>query len=625
MASELLNRYNDSDSRSKAAVTLETLMDDATEQAGSNREKNDGQEVEILVKWQIPGNHDASAAKRKLTQVLATLMVSFPNSVVIIDRKKREWVYQEVVDEELFKQQLDNIAIQLHPIKNKDQKVIRWVTIIKMRTTTTIQEWKNDDEFYTQASEAKIYMFPHPFGYDEWDVASIGFIKDHHAVHYPKEFLQDKISRLLREQTSSPPVFQLIPQRVTTKDNKATTKAYTVQCVKHKSNLLIQLLTHGVFRQTHNQIFVPFKYKATQPDLFLNCIRQQNDIYHRTWIIKVEGITSHAMSMIEPELLRMKGVFHVVPSKRVDTIGEWKILVEQTKCYYIHRSLIKGWLELMARVPADIWEQAPAGFPIPSVSSQRVREYQDDASDIDSYGSLLSVGTDATTPEETALDELPITYQYPTYASVAGTAESSSSTASTQISSPTASAYVDWQKEKQELENQLQKQAALFEQELDNRFQKYTQLIEQLQSEIQEKITRSQDLEEKLAQAIELAYDRDNRHEEMMQRFDTLMRMQGNPPTETSVPLTLPPTTPIRANPSPSSPPPKRKNTNTTPHRDMYSIFRSTNPGSNTKPTHGQTLTQHRNPKPSPPSGPEATMEIDETQICNAPTGMNEE
>ena len=102
MASELLNRYNAPDSHSKAEVILEMLVDDATEQAGSNREKNDGQEVEILVKWQIPGNHDASAAKRKLTQVIATLLVSFPDSVTIIDRKKQEWVYQEVVDEALL-------------------------------------------------------------------------------------------------------------------------------------------------------------------------------------------------------------------------------------------------------------------------------------------------------------------------------------------------------------------------------------------------------------------------------------------------------------------------------------------------------------------------------------------
>ena len=549
-------------------------MDDVTEPAGSNREKNEGQEAEFLVKWQIPGNNDAAGAKRKLIQVLATLMVSFPDKITIIDRKKQEWVYQEAIEEDQFKKQVETMAIQLHPIKNKDQKVIRWVTIIKTKATTTIQDWKKDEEFYAHAGDAKIYMFPHPFGYDEWDIASIGFIKDHHAVHYPREVLHEKICKLLSKETSTPPTFQLIPQRVTSKDSKATTKAYTVQCLKNTSDQMIHLLTHGAFRQAPNQIFVPFKYKTAQPDLFLKCIRQQNEIYHKTWIIKVEGITPEAMNTIKHEFAQVKGILHVVPSRRINDIGEWKILVEQNKCSYIHRALVKTWPDWMALVPSTTWEKAPARFPTPSVSSRKLREYQDDASEIDSYGSLLSVGTETTEspPDETVLDELPTTYRYPSYAAVVGATESNSSTASTQMSSPTTSAYPDWQKEKQELENQLKQQAVNFEQELNNRFKKQEELIEQLQLNLQEKISRSQDLEEKLAQALELAYDRDSRHEEMMHKFDLLLKMQQGEADRNPKSSTLP-STPVRANPS--SPPSKRKNTNATPHRSMYSIFRN--------------------------------------------------
>ena len=90
------------------------------------------------------------------------------------------------------------------------------------------------------------------------------------------------------------------------------------------------------------------------------------------------------------------------------------------------------------------------------------------------------------TIDDTFLDELPTTYQYPSYAAAARATESNSSVGSTQISSPTTSTFMDWQKEKQELDQQLQRQATL---------------IEQIQAELQEKISRSQDLEEKLAQA----------------------------------------------------------------------------------------------------------------------------
>jgi hypothetical protein len=69
------------------------------------------------------------------------------------------------------------------------------------------------------------------------------------------------------------------------------------------------------------------------------------------------------------------------------------------------------------------------------------------------------------------------------------------------------------------------------------------------------------------------------------------------------------PSTPIRANTKPASPPPKRKNMNSTPHRGVYSIFRPTpglNPSdcelSETSPMEQTTMmdTDEEQKKPSP-------------------------
>ena len=598
MVSDTLERYKDSAGPNPDSTPTHELMDDVTEQAGSNRERNDGQEEEILVKWQMPGNFHIAAAKRQLIQLLATLMMAHPERITIIDRKQQEWFYSESMVEEQFIKIVEPLAVQLHAVKNKEQQVICWVSIIKMRTSTTLQEWKNDEEFYSQAREAKIYAFPHPFGYDEWDVVSIGFLKNYHVVHYPREVLQNTLVQVLEEQDSAPPAFQLIPQRVSTKDNKASTKAFTIQCMKKSADKLIHLFTHGRFRQVANQVFVPFKYKRSQPDLFLQCIRQQNEVYHKTWIIKLEGITQEAMEYLAPEIGKIKGIFHIVPSKRASKIGEWKILADQSKCSYIHRTLVQKWYELIALVPGKVKENSPDEFPTPAVSSRKIRDYQDEASDDDSYGSLLTSATDTSqmTTEDTFLDELPTTYQYPTYAAAARTAESTSSVGSTQTSSPTTSAVTDWQQEKQELDRQLQQQA---------------QMIEQIQAELQEKISRSQDLEEKLAQALELADIRDKRHEEMMTKFDILMNMHQSNTLTNSAALALP-RTPIRTNTKPTSPPPKRKNMNSTPHRGVYSIFRPT-PGLNPSdydetaetlpPTKMDTDDEQTPPKPGAPPG----------------------
>ncbi len=100
MASDTLKRNNANGRLTPAAERLAELMDDDTEVAGSNPERNDGQEEEILVKWQMPGKLDLVAAKRQLNQLLATLMIAYPGRITIIDRKQQEWSYVETTPEE---------------------------------------------------------------------------------------------------------------------------------------------------------------------------------------------------------------------------------------------------------------------------------------------------------------------------------------------------------------------------------------------------------------------------------------------------------------------------------------------------------------------------------------------
>ena len=138
------------------------------------------------------------------------------------------------------------------------------------------------------------------------------------------------------------------------------------------------------------------------------------------------------------------------------------------------------------------------------------------------------------------------------------------------MSSPTNSIYNGWQKEKQELEDKIQAQAAQ---------------IEKIQAELQSKISRSKDLEDKLADALELAQTRDERHVEMLEKFEQLMSLHAegtitqmqtgdNDNTE----ISESPTTPDRITASGNPPPTKKANTNSSPHRNIYSMFRQQPP-----------------------------------------------
>lgn len=558
--------------------------DDKTEPAGSNRERNEAVESEINVKWQMPGHHDVTSAKKMLQELLADLMVYFPNDVALIDNKKREWSFSEKDDAEKFMKESNTFAVTIHPIKNQQQKVIRWVAITRIRSRSSIQEWKDNDFFYSAVNAARVYMFPHPFSAEAWDTITIGFLKNIHAIHYPRELLQEQLYEMIQNQTKSPPPFQLIPQRITTTDKKATTKAFTIHCQKEDASQLTHLFTHGPFRMESNQIFVPFKYKKKNPDLFSKCIRQQNEVYHKTWIIKVEGLTTDMMKLIQADITKIMGVLHVVPSRRLHEIGEWKILVDQTKCSYIHRQLTTEWEKILDNIPNPILENAPITFPIPSISSKRARDYQDNDSDNDSYGSLLSTGTATSemTHEADAYNDMPTEFRHSSYAAAA--TSSSKSGEDTQVSSPTTSTYTEWQQEKKELEDQIKSQAAQ---------------IEKIQADLQSKITRSKDLEDQLAQAIELAHSRDARHEEMLLKFEQLMKMhtglstKHRPPDSQDDNEDSQPNTPER--PPIDGPPSKKPNQNSSPHRNIYSIFRQQHArqhSSSSRKQHSSLLTQ---------------------------------
>ena len=582
MAKETSRRDNTTAGTSADKVDIQISEDDITEVAGTNRKRNDAVEEEKLVKWQLPGQQDISSAKKTLIHLLTTLVMTHTSDITIIDSKQREWSFDGTEDEDRVTKEMEKIAVNLHPIKNKkENSIIRWVSITKIRSVTKISDWKDNNFFYDEVHDAKVYLFPHPFGYTEWDIISIGFIKDIHAVHYPRNILQDQIIQLLKKQDKEPPTFQLISQRITTNDKTASTKAYVMQCQKKDADKLTHLMTHGPFRDPANQKFVPFRYKRSKPEVFLNCIRQQNEVYFKTWIIKVEGISNEGMQYIGSDIMNIRGVLHVVPSKRTDEIGEWKILTDRTKCNAVHKQLAEMWPNLIQLIPDKHIHGAPSTYPSPAISSKRARDYQDDGSTDDSYGSLLTTGTEISvlTNDDMSLNNLPIDFQYNSYAEVAS--GTSITIEGTQISSPSASAYAEWITEKQALISQINSQAHLIANQAEQ--------LEKIQADLISKISRSKDLEDQLALALETAQVRETKFDEMMEKFDVLMKYQNQshhqmsqnyfddavqdlPSTPDRLMITEGGT--IERPQAGPSPPTKKHNNNSSPHRNIYALFR---------------------------------------------------
>ena len=99
-----------------------TYDDDVTEPTGSNRSRNGEAQREFNVKWQMKGGSDVPSIKKKLHHLFTTLLIEFPNQVILIDRKQREWTFQESEDEASFLKEFEKSSIQLHPIKTSNRR-----------------------------------------------------------------------------------------------------------------------------------------------------------------------------------------------------------------------------------------------------------------------------------------------------------------------------------------------------------------------------------------------------------------------------------------------------------------------------------------------------------------------
>ena len=195
-----------------------------------------------------------------------------------------------------------------------------------------------------------------------------------------------------------------------------------------------------------------------------------------------------------------------------------------------------------------------------------------------------------------SLNNLPVDFQYNSYAEVvSGTLIT---VKETQISSPSASAYAEWMTEKQVLMKQINNQAQLIENQ--------AQQLEKIQADLLSKISQSKDLEDQLALALETAQVRELKFDKMMEKFDMMMNYQ----TQTHLQMSQThyddamqdlPSTPdrpintegeaIEGPQAGPSPPTNKHNNNSSPHRNIYALFRQpSSKSTNNKPK----LTSHQ-------------------------------
>lgn len=581
-------------------ATDQTALDDdeITVTSGTRTAENGPAEHEILVRFQLPVCLNANAAKQVQSSIICAIIHAYPNDVIYVDNRNEEIVAPDSPTEEALLQRIKGSSIQVHEVRNKkkESNEKRWISITKFRTTIPFRDWKKHEKIIQMLKKEKIFMIQHHFEKQDWDIISLGFLLGIHVVQFPKKAAINHLQELMVLSNPKPPKFDLHPTKVNVKGKLTYTRAYEVTCTRQDGPKLYNLMTHDKFREPANRVFVPYSLKRTNANTFTTLIKENNQLLSDSYVMKLHGLPMAAMEHIKREILQVSGVRFLVPTSKLDTHGEWRVLIKSSKFQGVNRIVRQNWEDWCKSIPQEMYENVGDTFPAPEITSKNVRsnDSQDDNSD-DSYGTLLTTETMFTMGTLNDTDEYeacPLDDFVPSYAQAAsGTPINPSPTSTITGSLPPAREYTtaqqyyenNWSEGDYHLHQKICKQEARII-ELDKAKTLLDKRLEQILEEVQTKECRAKELENTVARLLEVVADRDQQmaerdqqFEKRNQQFDILMAKLSMHHTTESRPQDVNqqqlstvhevPNQNLRDNPSTPARSNKRQNTLATPNR----------------------------------------------------------
>jgi hypothetical protein len=358
--------------------------------AGSG--KNERDFVETTVKWCINNMSDATKAKLAVAEILATMLFTFSEELVIVDNKGEEFVHVENQTEAELKEKVKKGKFTVHQATSRsERRMQRWYCIHTLRSNQSLSSIKQHYVIMSKIKQMKAYVTTHQFDQDKWDIAHLGFLQGYNVQHMGSVAAKMKVLHDAQKIDPNCPKFELSTARIRSgqSDHRAhITQAYEIQCHREDARKMIQIFKSGDFKTAMS--FVPYAYKKTKPEAFLNAIKLQNKNLTETWVLKIEGFTEDAIKHVSKQLLSRPGASDIVPSYGGKDKGEWKILISKNNMKNYYTWLSNELPAMIESLPQVIQQATPDNFPIHSINSRPPATYQDEDEDDDSYGTMFS-------------------------------------------------------------------------------------------------------------------------------------------------------------------------------------------------------------------------------------------
>jgi hypothetical protein len=508
--------------------------DDVTVEMAANRAEKAREMKEFCVKWVFPLKHDGRQVLRQHWNMLGMMFDAFPDIVVIGNGSNNNITncqeFETKNECKPSKQAGKGQHFRLHnDVRNVKQQT---TTIIhRFRTIRSLKELKSAEGVIKKLQEEKAYVRLHAFSEIDVHIAHLGFVHSVNPYHTPAEHVKQGLLGMLHQDQTEVPNFEIVKIRVMTENARSwkdRVEAYEVQCAQQCASTLAHMLRSGSF--ANEPIVIPYYYRKSQPKMFQGALNRQRRVLLTQYVIKVDGI-SPAMAPIISEAITLPTIIGMVPSPKTH-LGEWRLLVDQSKFQEAMKWLHQNWNEIVESIPDDLIEDSPFDHD-PRITSRlgktRDDPYSSDKSEdgtIDSYGTLLSAlfeqdadesiaSNDSNSKQQSKTSSAPVSY-----AKVARQGSSSVSVTSA-VTSPT-------------LDIEFRTELGILRKENEELKKRQAEEARQLRLEHEQQLEKLR--QDNLLQLASLREDNANLQQDVMVIRDMLFQMQGHPQRSSDAP-----------------------------------------------------------------------------------------
>ena len=201
------------------------------------------------------------------------------------------------------------------------RKTKHFIVVHGIETDCPYHRIKQNEQIFESLKQNNCYIHKHSWPEKEWNIITVGFL----SGASPKHQDQDIVKGQLASAATNVPKYELGAANIKINTGGATfnTFAYEVKCKGTDKETVCDYLTK--MGQTNNITLLKHKWKYTNPNVYVNGIRKQNEFIQAIRTIPVYGITNKAMDCLYDTLVTNENILDISPTPKTKEYGRWNV------------------------------------------------------------------------------------------------------------------------------------------------------------------------------------------------------------------------------------------------------------------------------------------------------------